>query len=144
MPQRVPDMAVEIVNRQKTMRVPRAAIRAALRRVMTEELGRELDVSVAVVTDREIARLNEAFLGHAGPTDVISFSLGEDAGPFGEIVISADRAVDEARRRRIEAPRELLLYAVHGMLHLAGYDDRTVRQARRMHRREAEVLRLFL
>ncbi len=134
-------MSIEIVNRQKTMRVPRSAVRAALRRVMIDELGCELDVSVAVVTDREIARLNEAFLGHAGPTDVLSFALGEDGGPFGEIVISADRAVDEARRRRLDPRRELLLYAVHGMLHLAGYDDATRAARARMRRREAEVLR---
>ncbi len=134
---------VEIVNLQHVMPAPRAAIRKALRIVMREEIGREVDVSVALVDDRHIARLNERFLGHEGPTDVISFSLGEDAGVFGEIVISAERARDEARRRRLAPAGELLLYAVHGMLHLAGHDDATPAEARRMHRREAEILRRF-
>lgn len=136
-------MAVEIVNRQKTLRVPRAVVRAAVMRVMIEELGRRVDVSLAFVTDAEIAGLNGKFLGHPGPTDVITFALGEDEGAFGEIVISADRAADEARRRRLDPMRELTLYAVHGMLHLAGYDDTTAADARRMHRREAAVLRRF-
>ena len=138
-------MAVEIVNLQKSMRLPRRAIARAIALVSREELGRDVRVSVAVVTDARIAELNRAWLGHEGPTDVLSFALG-DGRPggddvFGEIVISADRAIEEARRRGLDPEREFLLYAVHGMLHLAGYDDTTPAKAKRMHRREAEMLR---
>jgi probable rRNA maturation factor len=138
-------VAVEIVNLQSSMRVPRAAIRRAVERVMREDLARTVRVSVAVVTDPRIAEMNREWLSHEGPTDVITFDLAGETGDagddvFGEIVISADRALDEARRRGTAPARELVLYAVHGMLHLSGYDDLSPADARRMHRREAEIL----
>ncbi len=138
-------MPAEIVNLQKSMRLPRKAIREAVDLVAREELERDVLVSLAFVTDRHMARVNEQWLRHHGPTDVISFPLAEKhAGPddvFGELVISTDRALDEARKRGLSSRRELLLYVVHGMLHLAGFDDLKARDAKRMHRREEEILR---
>ena len=55
-------MSIEIVNLQRCMKVPAALLRAAVRRVMTEELAREVNVSVAVVDDDRIAELNWVFL----------------------------------------------------------------------------------
>ena len=140
-------MTIEIVNQQKAMKVPEAKIRALLRHVMAEELGYEVNISVAVVTDARIAELNEAFLNHVGATDVLAFPFGEKEASteseavFGEIVISAERAMEEAQRRNVSPEIELLLYAVHGMLHLVGYDDASITQRREMRQREAEVLR---
>ena len=152
-------MSIEIVNLQKLTSVPEEKIRAVLRHVMLEELGHEVNVSVVVVTDKRIAELNKAFLNHIGPTDVLAFPFGEvgEGGAalpaprggssslsedvFGEIVISAERARHEARKRNIDPELELILYALHGMLHLAGYDDRSITEAQEMRRREAEVLR---
>lgn len=74
------------------------------------------DVVVALVDDRTIARLHERFLGVKGPTDVLSF-------PHGEIVASGETASREARARGIDPRHELLLYVVHGALHLAGHRD---------------------
>lgn len=140
-------MTIEIVNLQKSMKVPKEKLRAVLRHVMMEELGREVNVSVAVVTDERITELNKAFRDHIGPTDVLAFPFDEEEiGPegqrvFGEIVISAQRARDEARLRHIDPELELILYAVHGMLHLVGYDDQSVQRSKEMRKREAEILR---
>ena len=140
-------MTIEIVNLQKTIKVPREKLCAVLKHVMMEELGREVNISVAVVNDQRIAELTRAFRDHIGPTDVLAFPFDEkEVGPegqrvFGEIVISAQRARDEARIRHIDPERELILYAVHGMLHLVGYDDQSVRRAKEMRRREAEILK---
>lgn len=140
-------MTIEIVSLQKAMKVPLKKLRAVLTHVMMEELGREVNISVAVVNDERIAELNRAFRDHIGPTDVLAFPFDEkEIGPegqrvFGEIVISAQRARDEARLRHIDPELELILYAVHGMLHLAGYDDQSVQRAREMRQREAEILK---
>ncbi len=91
------------------------------------------DVVVALVDDRTIARLHERFLGEAGPTDVLSF-------PHGEIVASGDTAWREARARGIDPRHELLLYVVHGALHLAGYRDKGRADAGRMRAAERRVL----
>ncbi|HUV38136.1 MAG TPA: rRNA maturation RNase YbeY [Planctomycetota bacterium] len=139
-------MTIEILNQQTALAVPEDKIRAVLRHVMLQELGHEVNLSVAVVNDRRIAELNKAFLDHLGPTDVLAFPLGEEESSeesmavFGEIVISADRALEEARERKIDPQIELILYAVHGMLHLTGYGDDTSARRREMRRREAEVL----
>ena len=139
-------MTLEIINLQDSMQVPEGKIRELLRQVMLEELDREVNVSVAVVTDERIAELNRTFRNETGPTDVLAFPFGEkemgleDDRVFGEIVISAERARHEARLRHVDAGGELILYAVHGMLHLAGYDDRSAEGEKEMRRRETEVL----
>jgi probable rRNA maturation factor len=92
------------------------------------------DVVVALVDDRTIARLHERFLGEKGPTDVLSF-------PHGEIVASGDTAWREARARGIDPRHELLLYVVHGALHLAGHRDNGRADRGRMRAAEREVLR---
>ena len=139
-------MPIEITNLQRCMKVPKNRIRAAVRRVMTREFARKVNISVAVVDDDRIAQLNWVFLQRAEPTDVLAFPLEEGRGQekpeevFGEIVISAERARREARKRHVRPETELILYAVHGMLHLAGYNDRTPAERKRMRRREAEIL----
>jgi probable rRNA maturation factor len=85
------------------------------------------------VADAEIARLNEQFLAHHGPTDVITFQ-------HGEILISIERAIAQARRFGTAVHDELALYLIHGLLHLAGYDDTTPAKRRVMHARQRALL----
>jgi len=59
----------------------------------------------------------------------------------GEVVVCVPYAVREAARRGVEARKEVLLYALHGMLHLCGFDDRTQRDFVRMHQREDDILK---
>jgi probable rRNA maturation factor len=100
------------------------------------------DVSVALVDDATIARLNEQHLGHEGPTDVITFDLSDDSeeGVEGEIVLSVDTARREAAGRGHSPAAEIALYVVHGTLHLLGYDDQLAADARDMHEREDAIL----
>src|SRR5687768_14096607 len=101
-------------------------------------------MSVALVGDRRMAALHERFIGIAGPTDVLTFELDHDARggvTAGEVVVCVPHALREARRRGSRARDEVLLYALHGMLHLCGYDDRTDRDFVKVHRREDQILR---
>jgi len=109
-------------------------------------LVRRAQVSLAVVDDPTIAGLHERYLGQQGPTDVLSFLLDEADGCLeGEVVVSAQTAVAQAGRFGWSAADELLLYVVHGALHLLGYDDATCPQRRAMRRRERRfVARLGL
>ena len=102
------------------------------------------EMSVALVGDRRMAALHEQFMGIAGPTDVLTFELDHDARgrvTAGEVVVCVPHALREARRRGIRPRDEVLLYALHGMLHLCGYDDRNDRDFVKMHRREDQILR---
>ena len=124
----------------KTVAKVRKAIRAVLRRHGVVRAR----ISVALVNDTIMARLNRKHLEHNGATDVLSFDLHDAADEKtaidGEIVMSVDMAVKQARRRGHAVEAELALYAVHGTLHLLGYDDRRKADAKRMHDMEDEIL----
>lgn len=100
-------------------------------------------LSLAIVNDAQMSRLHEAYLGIPGPTDVLTFELDHDANGrvlAGEVIICLPEAKRQARQRRSTVEKELLLYALHGMLHLSGFDDRTAAGYRAMHRKEDQIL----
>jgi probable rRNA maturation factor len=100
-------------------------------------------LSVAIVEDEAMARLHEDFLSIAGPTDVLTFELEhrpDGSVDEGEVVICLDEAGRQAKERGHRVEEELLLYALHGLLHLCGYDDRDPRAHDAIHAREDELL----
>lgn len=98
-----------------------------------EEVATALDTAetatLVLVDDARIQELNRDFRGYDRPTDVLSFPAGEtppDAEPYlGDIVISVETAGRQARRRSDSLQRELRVLALHGFLHLLGYDHET-------------------
>ncbi len=123
-------------------RVPSdASIQAAVRAALEHGRRVGIDVDVILVGDRALAELHERFLDDPTPTDVITFDL-DDAfgGAAAELYVSMERARAVARRRGIDARRELLLYVVHGALHLCGFDDHAPRERARMRAAERAVL----
>ena len=103
-------------------------------------------VQIALVDAPTIASINETYLSHQGPTDVITFDYRQDADEPSEDDVAADVLVclDVARRAAQEHntsfSREVVLYCVHGMLHLAGYDDHTDDDRRAMRSAEKACL----
>lgn len=101
-------------------------------------------LSLAVVADEEMAELHEQYTGVAGTTDVLTFDLrdeGDDQAPIeGDIIVCLDEAKRQAAQRNHPVQHELLLYAVHGLLHLLGEDDHNEADYQRMHAREDELL----
>lgn len=101
------------------------------------------ELSIALVHDGQMAELHAQFLGMAGPTDVLTFELEHDRRKrviAGEIVVCIPEARRQAEARGVKMADEVLLYALHGMLHLSGFDDRTEKGFRAMHRREDQIL----
>jgi len=105
-----------------------------------EKAGRPGTVSVALVSDEQIQEVNRRFLGRDRPTDVMAFPLGEGPGAWGEVVISVDTARRQAEERNGELKEELLLLAVHGTLHLLGWEDDTPAGWQRMMDAAQEVV----
>lgn len=109
-------------------------------------------LSLSWVSESEMAEINQAYVGHAGSTDVICFDYrqspdfppetgdGKDDVEV-EIIICPAVAAREAARRGLPYSRELTLYLVHGLLHSAGQDDLKPELKRVMRRREAASLR---
>ncbi len=93
------------------------------------------------VGPRSMARLNLDHLGHRGPTDVITFSLGEPGAPLqAEAYICPSVARDHAREHGTTLEEEMLRYHIHALLHLDGMDDATREERARMEEREEELL----
>ncbi len=105
---------------------------------------READVSLAIVDDPTIHRINREFLQHDYPTDVLSFLLERSADRLeGEVIASADTAIGSAARYGWAPADELLLYVIHGTLHLVGYDDLAPEPQVTMRERERDYLKHF-
>ncbi len=81
-------------------------------------------IAVLLVTDDEIAAYHGRFLNSSDPTDVISWPSGEDApGHLGDVMVSCERAAAQAIVLGHSTEREVCVLAVHGLLHLLGWDD---------------------
>ncbi|MGD2176069.1 MAG: rRNA maturation RNase YbeY [Candidatus Brocadiaceae bacterium] len=133
-------MRVEICSRQKAIDCEPAEIRRVVRTALRQE-GRDAELSVALVGDELMTRLNRRFLGRDAVTDVLAFPYGSrDDCIEGEIIVNAELALRQSADRPHEAKDELMLYLVHGLLHLLGYDDHDPEQIRRMRDREQQVL----
>jgi probable rRNA maturation factor len=111
------------------------AVKGCLRSRKTAEtdLAQLREVSVLIVSDRKMAALHRQFMNESGATDVITFQ-------HGEIFISADTALRNARRFGNSFADELRLYVVHGLLHLHGFDDRDKPGARKMETIQRKIL----
>jgi probable rRNA maturation factor len=102
--------------------------------------------------DGEMRRLNKAYRGKDGTTDVLSFPLlegkrlaagGTGTLPLGDVVVSLPQAARQAKARGAAARDEVALLLVHGILHLLGYDHATKPQERRMFGLQERLLRFF-
>lgn len=122
--------------------VPDDALVRAIEATLKRQAAAPARIHLALVTDEHIAQLNEKHLDHEGATDVLTFDLREKPGGRieAEIVASVETARREASRRGHGLAAELALYAVHGTLHLLGFDDHVASQAKEMHEIEDEIL----
>ena len=101
------------------------------------------ELSLVFLTDAALAKLHAEFLDDPTTTDVITFEGACDAGAAGEICVSVDTAEAYAKKHRRIFAEELLLYVVHGWLHLAGYDDLQPAKKRRMRAAEKRAMAIL-
>ena len=137
------DVTVAITDRQRLLRVERPWLRRVVSRAVAAAGFERAEVGILIVDDAGIAALHERWLGLTGPTDVITFDLsmgGPAMGLQGDIAVSAETARRVARELGWPPRHELAYYVVHGILHLAGEDDREAAERRRMRSRERTLM----
>lgn len=125
-------------------------IRASLEEAAVMEELPPAEVSVTIVDNETIRQLNRDYRQVDLPTDVLSFpqwepgetmeSAGDAPVPLGDIIISFPRAREQAEAYGHSLEREIGFLAVHGFLHLLGYDHETEEEERRMFARQEEIL----
>ncbi len=127
-------MLVEIAN-QTRQQINVNTIKQAVETVLKFKKKNSL-VSVAIVNDQTMARINYAFRGQKKPTDVLSFAEFDspmaDKDFLGEIIIDYEQIKRQAKLLQHSVKYELAFIVIHGTLHLLGYDDKTLKEAKKM------------
>lgn len=131
---------VAVLHQHARRRFPVGETRRLVANVVRGERKRLGELSVVYVTDGFMRSLNRRYLRHDRTTDVLSFSLGERGRLGGEIYVALDQARRQARIYGASFREEVRRLIVHGVLHLAGYDDGTARGRTRMRKREDHYL----
>lgn len=101
---------------------------------------RDVNISMAFVDVKTMKRLNRAYRGKDGLTDVLSFTL-DDQDQLGELVISYDQARKQAKDLKHSVRDEIVFLIVHGLLHLFGHDHETPGEAKKMFALQERILR---
>mgnify|MGYP003581118570 CR=1 FL=1 len=125
------------------LRPVQSILKRAVDVALENENIEQASISVTLLSDREIAGMNKQYLNHAGPTDVISFPLFEQGeAPVGDIYIGYEQAEKQAADLLIPFETELARLAIHGTLHVLGYDhpDEGAREGTEMWQRQEAIL----
>lgn len=138
-------VAIDVSSSVRRLLVSRPRVKEAALAALTAEGVRDAMLSITFVGRAAMSELNRRYLGHLGPTDVISFGLGRHGrqGPVvGDIYICPEVARANARRQGVSSQEELLRLVVHGTLHTLGYDhpDGSARTESPMWRRQEKIL----
>jgi probable rRNA maturation factor len=157
-------MNIVIANRQRKKRIQARFLRGVVDELIAELRLADVELGISLVGAREMALLNETFLQHEGPTDVITFDhaplvgrassraahtqgsrwLARTLAPpsiHGELFVCVEVAMNQAKEFKTSWQSEVVRYVVHGILHLLGYDDLKPHLRRAMKREENRLMR---
>ena len=146
-------MALRIENRQRALRLNTPEIRRLVGLILADHDCEGCDLTVVFARDRLVRELNASYRDIDRATDVLAFAMcdgeppGADGDPdelervLGDVVISVDRAIVQARRYRKTTEREILKLVAHGVLHLLGHDHGSPRERTAMRNLENRYLR---
>ena len=140
-------MKIRIANRQKRTKIDSRRIRGNVIRLLRLIGCAEKEISISFVDDEAIRLLNRQYLRLDKPTNVLSFSLEEgecgkiNPGLLGDVVISVDTALRDAKQGGFTLEEEILFLIIHGLLHLTGYEhvETSRANALKMKKREKEL-----
>lgn len=139
-------MGVDVRKRAPGRKVPIAWLKKTGQEILEILEQNRTELSIAVVDNGEIQELNARYRNRDEPTDVLSFSaerrLPAGTEVLGDVVISVEKAEEQARKRGETLEQEMTALLIHGVLHLLGYDhERSRRDARIMRALEKKVSR---
>jgi probable rRNA maturation factor len=136
-------MELVINNRQRARRLDRKLLNQIAEFTLSESRVESAELGIHFVSPKQMANVHEQFMNIAGSTDVITFDHGSEppAKIHGEIFISIEDAIAQAREFKTTWQSETARYMVHGILHLLGYDDLEAQARAKMKREEDRLVR---
>ena len=129
-------MEIILKNLQKKIPIPQAKILKAAKAAFRKLRLARNDLSIVFVGSQRMRAVNKKYLKHDYVTDVLTFDLGES----GEIIICPQIACVNAKEHQTSTENEIILYVIHGILHLAGFDDHSSKDILQMRHMENELL----
>ena len=136
-------MAVLIKNSQILLKMERSLLRRITEELLISLKLQDRDLSILFVDNKKIRALNKKFFGKDSPTNVISFSYmdGLSCEIFGDIIISLEKAKEEAENSSVPFYERVFALIIHGLLHISGFDHEIgKREAKKMRYREKKLL----
>jgi probable rRNA maturation factor len=143
----LPRHGISISNRQRARKIDLRWLKKVTSATLLELKIENAELGIVLVGPKEMASLNEEFLGHEGATDVITFDYSSQQsavrGPrmHGEIFVCVAEAERQAKLFRTDWLSEVVRYVVHGILHLTGHDDLQPMARKKMKREENRLVR---
>ncbi|HEU4345711.1 MAG TPA: rRNA maturation RNase YbeY [Candidatus Binatia bacterium] len=138
-------MPVDILRRGAAKNFPTRELKRVALKILELLHQENAELSLALVGNAEIRELNARFRHKDSPTDVLSFPVEESPAGLsllGDVIISVEKAEEQAKERQRTLNEELAMLLIHGALHLLGYDhERSARQARVMRAMEKKLYR---
>jgi probable rRNA maturation factor len=118
-------------------------LEGVVRRTLEAEAAGDAEISLTLVSDDKISELNQRYLSHEGPTDVLSFPMEQPGGTLvGDIYLGIEQGARQAAELDVPLREELLRLAIHGTLHVLGWEhpEEGDRPGSEMYRRQEEIL----
>lgn len=139
-------VTIEVVNIQKIKKISLKELKTYTKKILSVLKIPSKKISIVLCNNKKIKKINQEFFAQNASTDVIAFPLQDEFLPqyLGEVVISVEEAVKAAGKYNNNWKKELLLYLIHGILHLFGYDDIKEAAKVKMDKKQQEVLACLL
>jgi probable rRNA maturation factor len=135
---------ISIENDNPLDRIQTAALKETLNKICLENSATLRSLVFVVLSDEQLLEMNKTHLDHDYYTDVITFDLSEDTGVVeGEVYMSIDRIKDNSKTFNKSTVNEFSRVAIHGLLHLIGYDDHSDEDKKIIRQKEDEYLNLL-
>jgi probable rRNA maturation factor len=137
------DIVVQIAKNFKNIDIHLPKLKKLVKTICNRFKLSKATISIAIVDDAQIRKVNKQFLNKDSPTDCLSFNLSDNkkrSVKSFQLVVNGEMAVRQANLRGHSGEAELALYITHGLLHNLGFDDSTQSQTEKMHNIENEIL----
>ncbi|HKY09267.1 MAG TPA: rRNA maturation RNase YbeY [Candidatus Binatia bacterium] len=139
-------MSVEVAQQGAGKKMPAGKLKKTAQSILALVGQADAELSLVLVGNAEMRKLNSRYRRKDYPTDVLSFPIEDDsAGPdrlLGDVVISIEKADEQAKQRGRTRNEEIVTLLIHGVVHLLGYDhERSAKDARTMKRLENKIYR---
>lgn len=140
-------MTIRVIvrNQQTDLKISTPAIKKIVREFLAFEGQRCHEVSIHFITNGAICRLHQQYFNDPTPTDTISFPMDQDDDDLsyhilGDVFVCPRTAIEYAKKHNKDPYEETILYMIHGLLHLMGYDDLTPKDRRVMRQAERRAM----